>query len=88
MLQPKKTIIEIKEEDSDLEVTIEGSDHFYGSMIQIVPIEEEDDSQTSSDSDRGLGKTMGKIFGNRSALDPMEVTSPKHMTKLRYMDVP
>ena len=78
----------IKEDNSDLEVTIEESDHLYGSLIQIYSIDEEDDgSNSSTDSDRGLGKTMQRIFGNRQAIEPSSITSPKHMTKLRYMDL-
>ena len=30
---------------------------------------------------------MQRIFGNRQALEPSSITSPKHMTKLRYMDL-
>ena len=57
-------------------------------MLQIYSIEEEDDgSNSSTDSDRGLGKTMQRIFGNRHALEPNSITSPKHMTKLRYVDL-
>jgi hypothetical protein len=32
-----KFVIEIVDEGTDLEVTIEGSDHLYGSTIQIIP---------------------------------------------------
>ena len=44
-LQLKPTSIElvIKDENTDLEVTIEGSDHFYGSTIMIESIDEIDD---------------------------------------------
>ena len=78
----------IKDDNTDLEITIEGSDHFYGSTIMVESIDEVDDgSSSSTDSDRGLGNTMKKIFGNRQALEPAQITSPKHMTKLRYMDL-
>lgn len=68
-------------------MTIEESDHLYGSRLIIIPVDEDDTSQASSDSDRGMGKTMGKVFGNKNALEPTHTSSPKHMTKLRYMDL-
>ena len=65
-LKPTPIQLVIKDEDTDLEVTIEGSDHFYGSTIILESVDEIDDgSNSSTDSDRGLGKTMKKIFGNR-----------------------
>ena len=30
---------------------------------------------------------MGRVFGDRHALEPAHVTSPKHMTKYRYAGV-
>ena len=70
-LQPNSLEIVIKDENTDLEITIEGSDHFYGSTIVIESVDEVDDgSSSSTDSDRGLGNTMKKIFGDRQALEP------------------
>lgn len=69
-LKQTKLEIEIADENTDLEVTIEGSDHLYGEIIQIYQAIEEDESQLSNDSDRGLGKMMNKIFGKRTALVP------------------
>ena len=57
----KATVVDlvIKEDNTDLEVTIEESDHLFGALIQIYSLDEDDDgSNSSTDSDRGLGKTM------------------------------
>ena len=35
-LKAPKVELDIKDDDTELEVTIEGSDHFYGSIIQII----------------------------------------------------
>ena len=44
-VKPAKYEIEIKDEDTDLEVTIEGSDHLYGSKLVIVPSKTDFDSK-------------------------------------------
>ena len=62
--------IEIKDEETDLEITIEGSDHFYGSTIVVIPEDHADSSQFSSDSDRGMGSLIGRVLGSREALEP------------------
>ena len=35
-------------------------------------------------SKRGMQGELEKIFGNRAALEPTHIDSPKHMTKYRY----
>lgn len=77
-IKQQNTQIEIKEDSTDLEVTIEESDHLYGSRLIIIPVDQDDTSQASSDNDRGMGRTMGKVFGNKNALETTHITSPKH----------
>ena len=56
----------IKDENTDLEVTIEGSDHLYGSLLQITPVDEDNSSESNIASDRGMGEMMMKVFGNKN----------------------
>jgi len=48
---------------------------------------EEEDVEASSDSDRGMGGMMQKVFGNKNSLTPTHISSPKHMTKMRFMNL-
>jgi len=82
-----KFVIEIADEGTDLEVTIEGSDHLYGSTIQIIPEDHAGVDLESNGSFRGLKEIISKVFGNTAALAPAHVSSPKHMTKYRFMDL-
>lgn len=83
-LSAPKYEIEITQDDSDLEVSIEGSDHLYGSVLQIIS-EEHDDEGTSSDSGRGMFKFLSKVLGDKHVIQPAHISVIKHMTKLRYM---
>ena len=78
--------IEIKDEDTDLEVTVEGSDHLYGSKIVIVPSTTDFDSKREEDG-RGMHKLLGDVFGAKNTLVPDIITSPKHMTKYVFRNV-
>jgi len=66
-------------------VTIEGSDHFYGATLQIIP--EEHDDETSPSLGRGLGNLMSRVFGKLHALPADRISSPKHMTKFMYRNL-
>ena len=83
-LSAPKYEIEIKQDDSDLEVSIESSDHLYGSILQIIS-EEHDDEGSSSDFGRGMKTFLSKVLGDKHAIQPAHITVIKHMTKLRYM---
>ena len=34
-----------------------------------------------------MGGLLGRVFGDRHALEPAHITSPKHMTKYRFLGV-
>ena len=86
-LHASATEIEILDENTDLEITIEGSDHLYGSIIYITHEDHADNSQTNDDDDRGMTKLLGKVFGHRNKLQPVHISSPKHMTKFRFINL-
>ncbi len=88
-LKPVSQVIEIKEDETQLEVSIEGSNHLYGATIQIVPQDHEDDSSSSDQktSVRGFHDFFSKVFSSRYALQATHVTSPKHMTKYMFSDL-
>ena len=69
-LKAPKFEIEIMDQNTDLEVTIEGSNHLYGATIQIKPEEDEDhDDVFSRDgTDRGMTSLIDRIYGDRYAL--------------------
>ena len=83
-LSAPKYEIEIKQDDSDLEVSIESSDHLYGSILQIIS-EEHDDEGSRSESGRGMFSFLNKVLGDRHIIQPAHIAVIKHMTKVRYM---
>ena len=82
-----KYTIEIKDENSDLEVTIEGSDHLYGSRLTITPHTADFDSKYDENG-RSMGKLLNHIFGAKNSLKATHIASPKHMTKYSFRNVP
>lgn len=87
-LKPIKYEIVIKEDNTQLEVTIEGSNHLYGATIQIIPEDHEEDTSTVNNSMvKKFSGIMSKVFGNMHALEADHVTSPKHMTKYQFSDL-
>ena len=84
----KQYTIEIKDDDTDLEVTIEGSDHFYGAKLLIQSNDKDTDSSAASDHGRGMKSVLGHIFGSKNTLNADSITSPKHMTKYLYRGMP
>lgn len=83
-LKPARYEIEIKDENAQLEVTIEGSDHFYGTTLQIIPEEKDDSSRSSAEK---MANLLKKIYGSRDALPADRISSPKHMTKFLFSNV-
>lgn len=81
-------IIEIKDENTDLEVTIEETDHLFGATIKLIPIDTVSDSDISQVStSRGMPNLLDKVFGKLNVLEPARLSSPKHMTKLHYQNL-
>ena len=80
----KQYTIEIKDDDTDLEVTIEGSDHFYGAKLLIQSNDKDTDSSSANDHGRGMNSILAHVFGSKNTLSADSVTSPKHMTKYLY----
>ena len=66
-------------------VTIEGSDHLFGSIIQVTPEDSAHIDKDSTGSKRGMKPLVLKVFGNTNALVPASITSPTHMTKYHFM---
>lgn len=79
----------ISEENTDMEVTIEGSNHLFGSRIQLIPEDQMDmiKEATSLSAGRAKRDLLKRVLGNSGAIVPAHISSPKHMTKYRFMDL-
>ena len=85
---PATYLIEIKDDNTDLEVTIEGSDHLYGSKLVMASVDKDTDAGSGDGNDRGMGKLLGHIFGSKNILSADSISSPKHMTKYLFRGIP
>jgi len=86
-LKPTDAEIEIVDENTDLEITVEGSDHLYGSVMYLTPKDHDDITKDNDGDERGMSMLLGKVLGNRHVIQPVHISSPKHMTKFRYINL-